>query len=230
LETIPNQVLVRPFLLVPMPCTSEIDPLWLLEISSLQNRCREDGSILWRNHRFPSLLWQRNSGKMGRNGRAEHPVWNSLKRVVEITCTMAHGVMERAARSRAGAVLHTAWIERVNGTFANAWPVSHAHVGLRHLACRHCRWDVREWLHLQVVCRSSGTLQRKALGQGVSGLECRRGAPHQRGSRAVVVGPRARAATNAVGATRHLSQWAEAFLVFSPVGEAASGTILLSHS
>jgi len=44
-ETIPNQVLVRPFLLVPMPCTSEIDPLWLLEISSLQNRCREDCSI-----------------------------------------------------------------------------------------------------------------------------------------------------------------------------------------
>jgi len=65
-------------------------------------------------------------------GRACLQVWPDLyigtvvkrtekKRVVEITRTMAHGLLERAehllARSRGGEVLNTAFIERLNGTF-----------------------------------------------------------------------------------------------------------------
>jgi IS1 family transposase len=65
-------------------------------------------------------------------GRACLRVWPELhigtvikrtekKRVVEITRTMAHGMLERAeqllARSRGGKVLNTAFIERLNGTF-----------------------------------------------------------------------------------------------------------------
>ena len=65
-------------------------------------------------------------------GRACLHVWPDLhigtvvkrtekKRVVEITRTMAHGLLEQAehllARSRGGEVLNTAFIERLNGTF-----------------------------------------------------------------------------------------------------------------
>lgn len=65
-------------------------------------------------------------------GRAHLKVWPDLpigtvikrtekKRVVEITRTMAHGVLERAeqllAHSCGGEVLNTAFIERLNGTF-----------------------------------------------------------------------------------------------------------------
>lgn len=65
-------------------------------------------------------------------GRACLQVWPELhigtvikrtekKRVVEITRTIAHGVLERAeqllARSHGGEVLNTAFIERLNGTF-----------------------------------------------------------------------------------------------------------------
>jgi transposase-like protein len=65
-------------------------------------------------------------------GRACLQVWPDLhigtvikrtekKRVVEITRTMAHGLLEQAeqllARSRGGEVLNTAFIERLNGTF-----------------------------------------------------------------------------------------------------------------
>lgn len=65
-------------------------------------------------------------------GRACLQVWEELhigtvikrtekKRVVEITRTMAHGLLERAeyllACSRGGEVLNTAFIERLNGTF-----------------------------------------------------------------------------------------------------------------
>ena len=65
-------------------------------------------------------------------GRASLDVWPQLyigtvikrtekKRVVEITRTMAHGLLEQAERllhlSSGGSVLNTAYIERLNGTF-----------------------------------------------------------------------------------------------------------------
>ncbi len=65
-------------------------------------------------------------------GRARLQVWEDLhigtvikrtekKHVVEVTRTMAYGLLERAecllARSRGGEVLNTAFIERLNGTF-----------------------------------------------------------------------------------------------------------------
>ncbi len=70
--------------------------------------------------------------KLAGVGRASLEVWPQLhigtvikrtekKRVVEVTCKMAHGLLEQAERllqlSSGGNVLNTAFIERLNGTF-----------------------------------------------------------------------------------------------------------------